>query len=85
MSSLKGMLIKRFINICSQKRSHLKFFDFLNSLLKYNSSTMLLSSDDKTNEFYTKCQYLENKKNRNVVTISTKNITETHLKLGMVF
>ena len=53
MLSLKRMLIKRFINICSQKRSNLKFFDFLNSLLKYNSSTMLASNGDKTDRFFT--------------------------------
>ena len=53
MLSLEGMLIKRFINICSQKRSYLKFFDFLNSLLKYNSSIMLLSNGDKTDQFLT--------------------------------
>ena len=63
MLSLKGMLIKRFINICSQKRSCLKFFDFLTSLLKYNSSTMLSSSGDITDKFFTKCQYRENKNN----------------------
>ena len=85
MSSLKGMLIKRFINIRSQKRSHLKFFDFLESLLKYNSSTMLLSNDDKTDEFFTKCQYRENEKNRNIVTILTKNIIDRHSKFGMLF
>ena len=53
MLSLKGMLIKRFINICSQKRSYLKFVDFLNSLLKYNFSTMFLSNSDKTDKFFT--------------------------------
>ena len=57
------MLIKRFISICSQKRSYLKFFDFLNSLLKYNSSTMLSSNGDKTDKFFTLYQYRENKKN----------------------
>ena len=76
MSSLKA----------SQKRSHLKFFDFLKSLLKCSeAASMLLSSDDKTDEFFTKCQYRENKKNRNIVTISTKNIIERHLKFGMLF
>ena len=63
MLSLKGMLIKRFINIRSQKRSYSKFFDFLNSLLKYNSSTMLSMNGDKTNKFFTECQYRKNKKN----------------------
>ena len=47
------MLIKRFIDICSQNRSYLKFFDFLNSLLKYNSSTMLSSNGDNTDKFFT--------------------------------
>ena len=46
------MLIKGFINICSQKRSYLKFFNFLNSLLKY-ASTMLSSNGDKTDKFFT--------------------------------
>ena len=45
------MLIKRFINIYSQKHSYLKFFDFLNSLLKYNSPIMLSSNGDKTVDF----------------------------------
>ena len=63
MLFLKEMLIKRFINICSQKRFYLTFFDFLNSLLKYNSSTMLSSNGDKTDEFFTLRQYRENKKN----------------------
>ena len=52
MLSLKGVLIKRFINICSQKRSYFKLFDFLNFLLVYNSSTMLSSNGDKTDEFF---------------------------------
>ena len=29
MLSLKGMLIKRFINVYSQKRSYLKVFEFI--------------------------------------------------------
>ena len=53
MLFLIGMLTKRFINIGSQKRSHLNFFDFLNSLLKYNSSTMLSSNGNKTDKFFT--------------------------------
>ena len=53
MSSLKEMLIKLFINICNQKRLDLKFLDFLTSLLKYNSSTMLSSNGDRTDEFFT--------------------------------
>ena len=47
------MLIKRFINICRQQRSYLKFFNFLNSLLKHKSSTMLSSNGDKTDKFFT--------------------------------
>ena len=62
MLSLKEMLIKSFLNICSQKRSYLKFFDFLNILLKYNSFTMLSSNGDKSDKFFTQCQYRENKK-----------------------
>ena len=52
MLALKGMLIKGFVNICSQKSSYLKFFDFLNNSLKYNSSTMLSSNGDKTDKFF---------------------------------
>ena len=62
MLSLEGMLIKRFINTCSQKHSHLKFFDLLNSLLKYNSSTMLSSNSDQTDNFFISYQYRENEK-----------------------
>ena len=36
-----------FYKLCSQKRSYLKFYDFLKSLLKYNSSTLLLSNGDQ--------------------------------------
>ena len=46
-------IIKRYINICCQKRSYLKFFNFLNSLLKYNFSTMFSSNGDKTDTFFT--------------------------------
>ena len=50
---------------------------------------MLLSNEDKTqnnDEFFTKCQYRENKKKiRNIGTIPTKNIIDRHLKFGMLF
>ena len=45
--------VKHFINICSQKRSYFKYFDFLNSLWKYDSSPILSSNGAKTEHFFT--------------------------------
>ena len=60
MLSLKGILIKRLINVCSQKRYYLKFFGFLNRLLKYNSSSILSSNGDQTDKTFASYQYREN-------------------------
>ena len=83
MLSLKAMLIKRFINICSQKRCYLNFFNFLNSLLKY-APLCSQATATKLISFLRNASMMKIKKVPNIVTILTKTIIDRYFKFGML-